>query len=147
VPDLTGYITEGQIVLSPEIAARGIYPPVDVLSSLSRLMRNGAGKDRTREDHLDVAAQVLAAMARARQATELAELIGAAALSETDCSYIRYQTLVENSVFNQGRDEARSMDDTLGRAWAALAALPEHELTMLSTAFLAKFLPEWNHRP
>ena len=146
VPDLTGYITEGQIVLSPEIAARGIYPPVDVLSSLSRLMRNGAGKDRTREDHLDVAAQVLAAMARARQATELAELIGEAALSETDRSYIKYQTLVENGVFNQGRDEIRSIEDTLGRAWTALAALPEQELNMVSTAFLENYLPQRNLR-
>lgn len=141
VPDLTGYITEGQIVLSPEIAARGIYPPVDVLSSLSRLMRSGAGKGRTREDHLDVAAQVLAAMARARQATELAELVGTAALSETDRSYIQYRTLAETGLFNQGRDELRTLDDTLGRAWAALAALPEQELTMVSTAFLERYLP------
>nr|WP_274708047.1 V-type ATP synthase subunit B [Arthrobacter sp. H16F315] len=141
VPDLTGYITEGQIVLAADIAARGIYPPVDVLSSLSRLMRSGAGKDRTREDHLDVAAQVLAAMARARQATELAELVGAAALSETDRSYIKYRTLVEEGLFNQGRDEIRSLDDTLGRAWTALAALPEQELTMVSTTFLDRYLP------
>lgn len=147
VPDLTGYITEGQIVLAPEIAARGIYPPVDVLSSLSRLMRNGAGKDRTREDHLDVAAQVLAALARARQAAELAELVGVAALSETDRSYIRYRTLVEEGLFNQGRDETRTLDDTLGRAWAALAALPEQELTMLSVSFLDRFLPDRDGRP
>lgn len=147
VPDLTGYITEGQIVLAPEIDARGIYPPVDVLSSLSRLMRSGAGQGRTREDHLDVAAQVLAAMARARQAAELAELVGAAALSETDRSYIRYRTLVENGLFNQGRDEIRSLDDTLGRAWAALGALPEQELTMLSTAFLERYLPHRDDRP
>lgn len=109
-------------------------------------MRNGAGKDRTREDHLDVAAQVLAAMARARQATELAELIGEAALSETDRSYIKYQTLVENGVFNQGRDEIRSIEDTLGRAWTALAALPEQELNMVSTAFLENYLPQRNLR-
>ena len=141
VPDLTGYITEGQIVLDPDIAARGIYPPVDVLSSLSRLMRSGAGKGRTREDHPDVAAQVLAAVARARQATELAELVGEAALSETDRSYILYRTLVEKGLFNQGRDETRTLDDTLGRAWAALAALPEQELTMLPTVFLDRYLP------
>ncbi|WP_247647067.1 V-type ATP synthase subunit B [Arthrobacter sp. E3] len=142
VPDLTGYITEGQIVLSQDVAARGIYPPVDVLSSLSRLMRSGAGKGRTREDHLDVAAQVLAALARARQATELAELVGEAALSETDRSYIKYRTLVEEGLFDQGRDEVRSLADTLDRAWAALAALPKQELTMLSTALLEKYLPK-----
>jgi len=141
VPDLTGYITEGQVVLSAEIEARGIYPPVDVLSSLSRLMRSGAGKDRTREDHLDVAAQVVAAMAHARQAAELAELVGAAALSETDRSYITYRTLVEQKLLNQGRGELRSLEDTLGRAWAALAALPQQELIMLSTEFLDRYLP------
>lgn len=147
VPDLTGYITEGQIVLAPEVEARGVYPPVDVLSSLSRLMRSGAGKGRTREDHLDVAAQVLAAMARARQAAELAELVGAAALSETDRSYIRYRNLVESGLFNQGREESRPLDDTLGRAWTALAALPAQELTMLPTAYLKRYLPRGGDRP
>jgi V/A-type H+-transporting ATPase subunit B len=141
VPDLTGYITEGQIVLAPDIAARGIYPPVDVLASLSRLMRSGAGRGRTREDHPDVAAQVLAAMARARQAAELAELVGEAALSETDRSYIRYRTLVEEGLFNQGQNETRSLEQTLDLAWAALAELPRQELTMLSTAFLDRYLP------
>lgn len=141
VPDLTGYITEGQIVLSPEIDARGVYPPVDVLSSLSRLMRSGAGRDRTREDHLDVAAQVMAAIARARQAAELAELVGSAALSETDRSYLAYRTVVEQRLFDQGTDELRSLEDTLGRAWAALGELPARELTMLPTAFLDRYLP------
>jgi len=141
VPDLTGYITEGQVVLSAEIEARGIYPPVDVLSSLSRMMRSGAGKGRTREDHLDVAAQVVAAMARARQAAELAELVGAAALSETDRSFITYRTLVEQELLNQGTGELRSLADTLGRAWATLAVLPPQELTMLSREFLDRYLP------
>jgi V/A-type H+-transporting ATPase subunit B len=141
VPDLTGYITEGQIVLSPEVQARGIYPPVDVLASLSRLMRSGAGKGRTREDHLDVAAQVMAALARARQSIELAELIGASALSETDQSYIRYRSIVEAQLFDQGVSEVRTFDDTIGRAWTALASLPRKELTMLSTKFLDRSLP------
>ena len=82
VPDLTGYITEGQIVLSAEVYARNVYPPVDPLSSLSRLMRRGAGKNRTREDHLDLAAQLIAALSRARQVRELVELVGSAALGE-----------------------------------------------------------------
>jgi V/A-type H+-transporting ATPase subunit B len=128
------------VVLSAEIDARGIYPPVDVLSSLSRLMRSGAGKGRTREDHLDVAAQVLAAMARARQAADLAELVGTAALSQTDRSYIAYRTLVEHGLLNQGRDEHRSLESTLDRAWAALATLPHQELTMLSTELLDRYL-------
>ena len=89
-----------------------------------------------------MAAQVLAALARARQATELAELVGEAALSETERSYIKYRTLVEEGLFDQERDETRSLDDTLDRAWAALAALPKQELTMLSTALLEKYLPK-----
>lgn len=141
VPDLTGYITEGQIVLSTEVQARGIYPPMDVLSSLSRLMRSGAGAGRTREDHLDVSAQVLAAMARASQATELAELVGASSLSDTDRSYLSYRSLVENELLNQRPDELRTLEDTLGRAWAALASLPRRELTMLPTDFLDRYLP------
>jgi V/A-type H+-transporting ATPase subunit B len=147
VPDLTGYITEGQVVLSPDIDARGIYPPVDVLSSLSRLMRSGAGRDRTREDHLDVAAQVLAALARARQAAELAELIGVGALSGTDRSYLSYRAVVERRLFHQGSEERRSMDDTLDRAWSALAELPPRELTMLPVELLDRYLPTAGAQP
>ena len=142
VPDLTGYITEGQVVLSPEVAARGIYPPVDGLSSLSRLMRSGAGEGRTREDHLDVAAQVLAALARARQAAELAELVGVDALSETDHAYLEYRDVLERELLDQGRDEVRTLEDTLGRAWGALAMLPRQELTMVSVEMLERYLPE-----
>ena len=142
VPDLTGYITEGQVVLSPEVAARGIYPPVDGLSSLSRLMRSGAGEGRTREDHLDVAAQVLAALARARQAAELAELVGVDALSETDHAYLEYRDVLERELLDQGRDEVRTLEDTLGRAWRALAELPRQELTMVSVEMLERYLPE-----
>ncbi|UPO78045.1 V-type ATP synthase subunit B [Arthrobacter sp. Helios] len=141
VPDLTGYITEGQVVLSPDVDARGIYPPVDVLSSLSRLMRSGAGKGRTREDHLDVAAQVLAAMARARQAAELAELVGQAALGEADRAYIEFRSVVEGKLLNQGREEYRSLEETLDLAWEALGVLPRRELSMLSPEFLDRYLP------
>jgi len=105
-------------------------------------MRSGAGKGRTREDHLDVAAQVVAAMARARQAAELAELVGAAALSETDRSFITYRTLVEQELLNQGTGELRSLEDTLGRAWATLSVLPPQELTMLSREFVDRYLPD-----
>ncbi|WP_291380773.1 V-type ATP synthase subunit B [Demequina sp.] len=141
VPDLTGYITEGQIVLSPEVQARGVYPPVDVLSSLSRLMRSGAGAGRTREDHLGVASQVLAAMARARQAAELGELVGVSALSATDRAYLTCRDLVERQLFDQGDTELRTMEDSLRRAWKALTALPRQELTMLPLAMLEKYLP------
>ncbi len=141
VPDLTGYITEGQLVLSPDLDARGIYPPVDVLGSLSRLMRKGAGPGRTREDHLDVAAQVLAALSRARQARELAELVGADALSATDRAYLTFAERAERHLVDQEPTESRSLTTTLDRAWDVLSALPRRELTMLPTALLDARLP------
>jgi V/A-type H+-transporting ATPase subunit B len=142
VPDLTGYITEGQVVLSAEVQAHGIYPPVDPLSSLSRLMRSGAGPGRTRKDHLDVAAQVMAALARARQARELAELVGAAALSATDQHYLAFSAAFEQRLVDQGRDEQRTLDQTLDRAWAVLSELPRRELTMVSASQLdARYVP------
>jgi len=136
VPDLTGYITEGQIVLAPDVHARGIYPPIDPLSSLSRLMRSGAGPGRTRDDHLELAAQLLAALARARQVRELAEIIGASALSGTDQLYLDFATQFEQRLANQHPGEGRTLDDTLDRCWDVANVLPRRELTMLSTRFL-----------
>jgi V/A-type H+/Na+-transporting ATPase subunit B len=141
VPDLTGYITEGQIVLDPGMHARGIYPPVDALSSLSRLMRKGAGPGRTREDHLDVAAQLLAALAEARRARELAELIGTASLSDTDRSYQQLARAFEEILVDQGHAEDRSLADTLGRTWRVLAVLPRRELTMLPGSLITAYHP------
>jgi V/A-type H+-transporting ATPase subunit B len=142
VPDLTGYITEGQLVLSAEIYARGVYPPMDPLASLSRLMRHGAGRGRTRADHVDVAAQTVAALSRARRAGELAELIGVAALSETDQKYLAFEEALQRTFLSQHSDESRSLDDTLDRAWQALATLPRRELTMVSTELVAEHLAE-----
>ena len=141
VPDLTGYITEGQIVLSADVHARGVYPPVDALSSLSRLMRHGAGPGLTRDDHLDVAAQALAALAAARRAAELSELVGAAALSATDRRYQDFDAAFAADVINQSRTQNRTLDDTLNRAWQALGTLPRRELTMLSAAALDAHYP------
>jgi V/A-type H+-transporting ATPase subunit B len=136
VPDLTGYITEGQVVLSPELHAAGLYPPVDVLSSLSRLMRKGAGPGRTRDDHLDVAGQTLASMSRARQARELADLVGEDALSATDRSYLAFERAADRFLLDQRGDETRTLDETLDRAWQALSVLPRRELTMLPAALV-----------
>jgi V/A-type H+/Na+-transporting ATPase subunit B len=141
VPDLTGYITEGQIVLDPDLHARGVYPPVDALSSLSRLMRHGAGPGRTRADHLDVAAQTLAALAMARRARELAELIGTAALSASDRRYQELEAAFQQRLVNQGRQETRSLAETLSLAWQVLAALPRRELTMLPVEALDAYYP------
>lgn len=137
VPDLTGYITEGQIVLSPELHGRGIYPPVEVLGSLSRLMRKGTGAGRTRADHPALAAQIVAALARSRQARDLADLIGAAALTETDQQYLAFADAFATDFLNQRVDERRSLDETLAAAWRVVSKLPRRELTMLPAAEIA----------
>ena len=136
VPDLTGYITEGQIVLSPELYARGVYPPLDALSSLSRFMRRGAGPGRTRDDHLDLAAQLIGALARAREVRELAELVGTTALTDTDRRYLDLAEAFERRFAAQRRDEARSLEDTLDRAWDVISELPRRELTMMTAQAL-----------
>jgi V/A-type H+-transporting ATPase subunit B len=136
VPDLTGYITEGQLVLSPELAARGVTPPFDPLTSLSRLMRRGAGPGRTRDDHLAVAAQLQAALDRARDARELSELLGQEALSGTDQRYLAFMTAVEQDFLSQEVDEDRSIDTTLDLAWQVLDLLPRRELTMIGDELL-----------
>jgi V/A-type H+-transporting ATPase subunit B len=137
VPDLTGYITEGQLVLSDEMQAAGIYPPFEALSSLSRLMRNGAGPGRTRADHLALAAQTFGALARAREVRELEEMVGSEALSETDKIYLRFSSALEHSMVHQGRQELRDLEGTLDRMWNALAKLPRRELTMLPADLVA----------
>jgi V/A-type H+-transporting ATPase subunit B len=139
VPDLTGYITEGQVVLSSGLNARGIYPPVEALSSLSRLMRHGVGEGRTRRDHPDVAAQTLAALAAARRARELSELVGEAALSESDRWYMKLEHAFETKLVNQGMTENRELEETLRLAWQVLSTVPRRLLTMVPTEAIARF--------
>jgi len=136
VPDLTGYITEGQLVLSADAWARGIYPPLDTLASLSRLMRRATGTGKTREDHPAVAAQLYAALARAQRTRELAELLGVAALSATDRAYLDFADAFERRFTTQGVRETRPIPATLDRAWEVVSVLPRRELTMLSRAAL-----------
>ena len=136
VPDLTGYITEGQIVLSPQVHGRHVYPPVDPLASLSRLMRRGAGAGRTRDDHLDIAAQLLSALARARQVRELAELVGVEGLTAADRAHLDLERAFHTELVDQGRHERRTIDDTLDRVWQVLRRLPRRDLTMVPEALL-----------
>jgi V/A-type H+-transporting ATPase subunit B len=136
VPDLTGYITEGQLVLSEELHVQGVYPPFDALSSLSRLMRLGAGPSRTRDDHLAVAAQVYASLAQARRAADLAEIVGADALSEQERLHLELAEVFRRRFLSQGRNEARSLDETLARAWEVVSVLPRRELSMLPAELL-----------
>ncbi|MFE9308985.1 V-type ATP synthase subunit B [Streptomyces sp. NPDC088353] len=141
VPDLTGYITEGQIVLSAEVQAVGTYPPVDPLASLSRLMRKGTGAGRTRADHPAVAAQLIAALARSRQVAELADLIGRSALSPADLCLLDLEDAFRNRFLVQGTDEERSLDDSLDRAWEVLLTLPRSQLGMLPADLLDSRTP------
>jgi V/A-type H+/Na+-transporting ATPase subunit B len=141
VPDLTGYITEGQIVLSADLHSRGIYPPVDALSSLSRLMRNGAGPGRTRDDHLEVASQTLAALATARRARELSELIGSAALGDADRRSIQFEQAFESVLMNQGQADSRTLEATLRLAWQVLGVLPKRDLTMIPALVIERYYP------
>jgi len=138
VPDLTGYITEGQIVLSRELHGRGVYPPVAVLPSLSRLMKDGVGKDTTREDHARVASQLFASYAKALEVRGLATIIGAEELSDSDRLYLKFADAFEQRFVAQGEDEERSVFETLERAWDLLRQLPAERLTRLSEADLAR---------
>ena len=132
IPDLTGYITEGQIVLSRALHRAGVYPPVDVSGSLSRLMKDGIGADATRDDHADVAAQLFAAYARTREVRSLATIMGEGALSTLDRAYLTFGDAFERDVLTQGEAEARTFAETLDLAWGALSHLPASELTRIS---------------
>jgi V/A-type H+-transporting ATPase subunit B len=127
IPDLTGYITEGQIVLDRELERRGISPPIAVLPSLSRLMGDSIGEAATREDHEPVARQLYAACARAARARSLEGIIGREELSEVERAYLRFADIFERRFLSQGPEERRGIAETLDRGWEALAALPESE--------------------
>ncbi|MFI8239251.1 V-type ATP synthase subunit B [Streptomyces sp. NPDC085866] len=147
VPDLTGYITEGQIVLSAEVHAAGTYPPFDPLASLSRLMRKGTGAGRTRADHPAVAAQLIAALARSRQVRELADLIGRSALSPTDLRHLDLDDAFRSRFLTQGTDENRSLEESLDRAWEVLLTLPRSQLGMIPADLLDTHAPPQNEEP
>jgi V/A-type H+-transporting ATPase subunit B len=129
IPDLTGYITEGQIFLGRELNNKGIYPPVNPLGSLSRLMNNGIGAGKTREDHRGVADQLYGAYARAQESRSLSAIIGVEALSETDKLYLKFGDDFEKKFLAQGEYEDRSIEKTLDIGWELLSELPEEELT------------------
>jgi V/A-type H+-transporting ATPase subunit B len=131
IPDLTGYITEGQIVLSRELDSRGVYPPIAIAPSLSRLMKDGIGKDLTREDHPRLASQVYASYARALEIRNLSTIIGVQDLSEGDRTYLRFADAFERRFIGQ-REEDRSIGETLDLAWALLSMLPRDSLTRVS---------------
>jgi len=139
IPDLTGYITEGQIVLSRELHNKSIYPPVNVPPSLSRLMKDGIGKQDTREDHPSVASQLYASYTRAMEVRNLASIIGAEELSQSDRRFLAFAEAFENRFIRQAEDEERSIIETLDLAWEMLSLLPADELTRVSEQDIAKY--------
>ena len=146
IPDLTGYITEGQIVLDRDLYNRGIYPPVNVLVSLSRLMKDGIGEGKTREDHADVSSQLYAAYAQCNEIRSLASIIGEEALSQRDRAYLRFGDEFEMKFINQGTEENRDIERTLDIAWDLLSILPREELTRIHREYLDRYLKKTGTR-
>ncbi|HMK53756.1 MAG TPA: ATP synthase subunit B [Methanobacteriaceae archaeon] len=143
IPDLTGYITEGQIVLSRELHRKGIYPPVDVLPSLSRLMSGGIGDERTREDHSGVSDQLYSAYAEGRDLRDLMAVVGEEALTERDQRFLKFADEFEKQFITQSRDEDRSIVETLSLGWQLLSLLPEAELKRVRAEHIPKYLPTY----
>ena len=142
IPDLTGYITEGQIILSRDLYRKGIIPPVDVLPSLSRLKDKGIGEGKTREDHAGTMNQLFAAYARGKDAKELMTILGEAALSDDDKQFAKFADAFEQRYVNQGNNTNRSIEDTLNLGWELLSLLPRTELKRIKPELIEKYMPE-----
>ncbi|MEA1912915.1 MAG: V-type ATP synthase subunit B [candidate division WOR-3 bacterium] len=139
IPDLTGYITEGQVVLSRELHQKGIYPPIDILSSLSRLMKDGIGEGQTRKDHPNLYSQLYASYSRVQRVRSLASIIGEDELSETDRRYLKFGEDFEVKFLKQDSREARRIEETLDIGWEVLRDIPESELTRVSKNEIQEF--------
>lgn len=139
IPDLTGYITEGQIVLDRSLHQKAIYPPINVLPSLSRLMKDGIGEGFTREDHQDLANQLFSSYARVGEARALASVIGEDELSQIDKKYLQFGSTFENEFIAQGKNEDRTIMNTLNKGWELLTILPREELDRVDTKILDKY--------
>ncbi|MDO4749305.1 MAG: V-type ATP synthase subunit B [Eubacteriales bacterium] len=142
IPDLTGYITEGQIILSRELHRKGIVPPVDVLPSLSRLKDKGIGEGKTREDHAGTMNQLFAGYARGKDAKELMTILGEAALSDDDKLFAKFADEFEKRYVSQGNETNRSIQDTLALGWELLSILPRAELKRVKPEFIEKYMPK-----
>jgi V/A-type H+-transporting ATPase subunit B len=142
IPDLTGYITEGQIVLGRDLFRKGIYPPVNVLMSLSRLMKDGVGEGKTRSDHMEVGNQLYDAYSRAQEVRALAEIVGRSGLTGVDLKYLDAGDMFESHFLKQGKDENRGLEETLSRTWEVLSTLPEGELTKIKEKHLRQYYKE-----
>ena len=141
IPDLTGYITEGQIILSRELLRKGVTPPIDVLPSLSRLKDKGIGAGKTREDHANTMNQLFAAYARGKEAKELSVILGEAALSDVDKLYAKFADAFEKEYVSQGYETNRTIEETLNLGWKLLKILPRTELKRIKDEYIDKYLP------
>jgi len=139
IPDLTGYITEGQIVLNRELNQKSIYPPIDILPSLSRLMKDGIGADYTREDHADLQSQIFASYAKVQDIRSLAQIIGEDDLSDLDKLYLKFGREFETDFISQGKTENRTIEETLNLGWYILSILPVTELDRMKTELINKY--------
>ena len=139
IPDLTGFITEGQIVLNREFNQKNIYPPVDILPSLSRLMKDGIGEEYTREDHADLSSQIFAAYSKVQDVKSLAQIIGEDDLSDIDKLYLEFGRALEGRFISQAIDENRSITETLDLGWEILSILPVGELDRMKTEMIEKY--------
>ena len=146
IPDLTGYITEGQIVVSRDLHRKGIYPPINVLPSLSRLMNLGIGKGHTREDHKKVSDQLYAAYAEGNDLRGLVAIVGKDALSERDRMFLEFADLFEDRFVRQGLYEDRSIEETLDLGWELLATLPEEQLVRIDRELIQKYHPKYRKK-
>ena len=146
IPDLTGYITEGQIVLSRNLERKGIYPPIDVFLSLSRMMKEGIGPGKTREDHNNVFMQSYAAYAEGCYLREISTIIGAEALSERDKTYLANADEFEKKFISQGEFQKRTVEDTLDIAWGLFSALPEEDLKLISEKLIKRYLSKYSKK-
>ncbi len=147
IPDLTGYITEGQLIMGRPLHQKGLYPPLDVLPCLSRLRDKGIGEGKTRGDHAGLSNQLFAAYARGKEAEELAVILGEAALSEADKIFLKFAEAFEQEFINQGYQEDRSIEETLNLGWKLISMLPKAELKRVSDEEIAKYMPQAKESP
>jgi V/A-type H+-transporting ATPase subunit B len=146
IPNLTGYITEGQLIVDRGLHRRGIYPPIDVSPSLSRLMREGIGEGRTREDHRELQDQLYYAYAEGRAFRDLVAVVGEEALSSRDKLYLKFADMFERRFVNQGMYENRDIEKTLDLGWELLSMLPETELKRIDPSTIKKYYPKYREK-
>ncbi|MEK6831964.1 MAG: V-type ATP synthase subunit B, partial [Thermoproteota archaeon] len=139
IPDLTGYITEGQVVLGRDLFRQGVYPPINILMSLSRLMKDGIGEGSTRADHSEVSNQVYDAYSRAQEVRALAGIVGKAGLTEIDLKYMDVGDVFEKEFLTQATDENRTIEETLNLLWKIVSKLPKNEITKIKDKYIDQY--------